>query len=170
MKAYSKTILLVALALSCLPLDADAFSWPWKKKKAESSTVETPKKTPYEKFLSKKDLKKEEGFVNIYSYGQDIYLEIPDSLMGEQIAVSAMLTECSDPRVSIGDDISRKRCFIFDRSDSLVLIKRSYLKNRGGEIRYALPIKYRNADSTAFIVKASALFEPSDKEIVSFTG
>ena len=170
MKAYSKTILLVALALSCLPLDADAFSWPWKKKKAESSTVETPKKTPYEKFLSKKDLKKEEGFVNIYSYGQDIYLEIPDSLMGEQIAVSAMLTECSDPRVSIGDDISRKRCFIFDRSDSLVLIKRSYLKNRGGEIRYALPIKYRNADSTAFIVKASALFEPSDKEIVSFKG
>lgn len=171
MKGYSRIVLLAALALFCLPVEADAFTWPWKKKNPESSTVAAaPKKSPYEKFLSKKDLKKEEGFINIYSRGQEVYLEIPDSLMGEQIAVSAMLTECSDPRVSIGDDISRKRCFIFERTDSLLLVKRSYLKNRGGEIRFALPIMYRNADSSAVLVKASGLFDPADKEIISFSG
>ncbi len=175
-----------ALLLCAEPICCDAFSFGnWFKKKNDTSkSAPAPKKTPYEKFIEKDGVQKSVGFATLYKSGNDIYMEIPDSLMGRSIVLTSMIRECSDPRLSIGDDISSRRVYILDKTDSLFLFQREGPKrivdkcdtsmidalklSRAMTNSLVLPIEYRNTDSTASVVKVNALFNPSSKEVIQF--
>ena len=180
----------ISLALFCLigaPLASAAEAGIFnRRRKADTAKVE-PKKTPYQKFIGKKDLKKAEGFATIYRSGEKFYLEIPDSLVGRRIIFSNVIADCSDPRIILGTDISENTVYEIAETDSMVLFlrpKRNLVaagsqagdsrsiasaldKSNANVILAACPIRYRNGDSTAKVIDATKLFSYSDKRSAS---
>ncbi|MCI1639761.1 MAG: zinc-dependent metalloprotease [Bacteroidales bacterium] len=152
------------------------------------STAKKPaeKKTDdYAGFIAKKGLIKKEGFVKIYKKGKDVYLEIPDSVIGRKVMINSSVRQSSSPFLSEGTNVSGKQStYQIEKTDSLVLflapapsicvkdgdesISRAIKKSQAQAIVYAFPIRYRNTDSTAVVIKASKLFSPSDKKVIDF--
>ena len=186
MRRFSILICLVtACVMLVMPQEASA------KKKAKKKTqteVAAPvkKKSAYEKFTSKKGLETVKGFITIHRDGNDIWLEIPDSLMGRRLIQRSIVVNSSSKELGVGKDISNNPIYQLARTDSLILFQhpspRFYVNEDGDNIRtaleasnacqtvHALPIKYRNADSTAYVVKANALFDYKRKEVVDLVG
>ena len=96
-----KRFILLALALSLvLPVRAARPARPAKGKKGEKTeaAAPAPKKSPYEKFLAKKGLKKsEDGPIRLYLDGKKFMAEVPDSLMGRKLLLSTSLRKSSSP-------------------------------------------------------------------------
>lgn len=177
-----------ALAVAFCP-DSAAFSWPWSKKKA-ATEAEAPapakKKTPYQKFTRKKGLVKCEGFVNIYKDGTDIWLEIPDSLDGCRILTNAVVKSSSDPRIGRYASVATNNVLTVGIQDSIVVlstpctniivsdsdegISDALALSKTGATKMVFPIKYRNSDSTAVVVKATKLFAINNKDVVKWKG
>ena len=179
---------LVLLALALLVLapeaDAQAFSWPYGKREGKHDVQAAPdtakKPTPYQKFLKKKGLKKEKGYLSLYTDGTDIWLEVPDSLVGRKLILSTVLKNSSDPWVEVGQQVSTAKVFQIDRTDSLLVLfapsrlpesadslERATLRQATAKaLRYAFPIEMRNSDSTAMVVKATRLFDASNKDVI----
>ena len=57
------------------------------RKKTTKEKINPQKKTPYLKFLEKKNLKSANGLITIYKDNKDIWLEIPDSLIGRRVII-----------------------------------------------------------------------------------
>lgn len=180
-------ILILALAAFVLPgeLSAQAFRRPYGRRihpaKTAAPAPDTAKKpTDYEKFLKKKGLKKETGCLKLYTDGTDVWLEIPDSLEGRKLILSTVLKNSSDPWVEVGQQVSSAKVFQIGRTDSLLVLfeparlpesadslERATLRAAAAKaIRYAFPIGMRNADTTAVVVKATRLFDPSNKDVI----
>ena len=181
---YSITSFLLVLCVCCVTSqDADANSRRKKSKKDKVESVED-KKTPYEKFMKSKDLVKKDGFFNIIKKGEDIYLEIPVNLVGHKVISSTRIENSSDPSVAIGSELSSNQVLVLENTDSLLLLRRPasalIIKDHDDHIAralgkrepiiYSFPIKYRNADSSSFVVKADKLFDISDERIVDLNG
>ena len=113
-----------------------------------------------------------------------MWFEIPDSLVGKKLIQSSILENSASLEMSVGMEVSDNVIYQIAKTDSLILFKtpaEKFLVEDEG-IRKALesslaqqtlhvfPIKYRNADSTASVVKVNALFDMSKKEVVSFAG
>ena len=180
--------LLLAFALSlALPLWAARPAGPVKGKKAEKTeaTAPAPKKSPYEKFLAKKNLKRSEGGpFRLYLDGKKILAEIPDSLMGRKLLISTSLRQSSSPLFLAGDNVSPQRVFVLHRTDSLLLLTHAsplsvladttlaaaIARSSIRPTAYAFPLQYRNGDSTAFVVNVSKLFEPTNKDVFDVKG
>lgn len=172
------------LAFIMPDFNADAALRRRKKDKTEEVKDTVPPETPYRKFLEKKGTETATGFVNIYRQGKELYLEIPDSMLGRKVVMSSRIEESSDPMVSPGTEISRNTVYIIDRTDSLVLLRRtakniviedgdpSILKALGEReaVAAAFPIRYRNEDSTAVVIKATSLFSLSDRKNANLNG
>ena len=140
--------------------------------------------TPYQKFRATKGMEERSSFVNIFRQKDKLLLEVPDSLIGRRVMVSSYIRSTSDPSVPVGKDISASQAFKIGRTDSLLLflqpappfladdssIVESMRNARTDAIAIALPIKYRNADSTAFVVEADKLLDPSDKKVADLKG
>ncbi len=178
--AYRLSFLLLAGSLLLGPApDAHAL-WPFRKKVQETEKQEKPKPTPYQKFLKKKGLKSEQAFLKLHTDGKDVWLEVPDSLIGRKILLSTVLRDSSDPWAEVGQRVGPNKVFRFGRTDSLLLlsqpvrepesadpVERAVLKaGVAPAVKYAFPIMTRNADSTALLVKATRLFDPSNKDVV----
>ena len=180
-------LLIVALAVSMLPegLSAQAFRKPYGRRvhraAAPAPAPDTAKKpTKYEKFVKKKGLKKETGYLKLYTDGTDVWLEIPDSLTGRKLILSTVLKNSSDPWIEVGQQVSSFKVFQIGRTDSLLVLfeparlpesadslERATLRAAAAKaIRYAFPIDMRNADTTAVVVKATKLFDPSNKDVI----
>ena len=180
-------ILILALAAFVLPgeLSAQAFRRPYGRRihpaKTAAPAPDTAKKpTDYEKFLKKKGLKKETGCLKLYTDGTDVWLEIPDSLEGRKLILSTVLKNSSDPWVEVGQQVSSAKVFQIGRTDSLLVLfeparlpesadslERATLRAAAAKaIRYAFPIDMRTADTTAVVVKATKLFDPSNKDVI----
>ena len=180
-------LLFVALVASMLPegLSAQAFRRPYGRRvhpaKTAAPAPDTVKKpTAYEKFLKKSGLKKETGYLKLYTDGTDVWLEIPDSLTGRKLILSTVLKDSSDPWVEVGQQVSSAKVFQVGRTDSLLVLfeparlpesadslERATLRAAAAKaIRYAFPINMRNTDSTAVVVKATRLFDPSNKDVI----
>ena len=140
--------------------------------------------TPYEKFRSGKNLESESSFLTVYKQKEKLFLEIPDSVMGRRVLVNSIIRSTSNPSVPVGTDISSSRAYKVDRTDSLLLfldpaapfsseesgIARAMSLSRTDAIVYALPIKYRSADSTLFVIEADKFLDPSQKDVASLNG
>lgn len=192
----AKSLLLCA-ALFCLSSDFQAnaknilpLAFLQRKKASDTAKIE-PAKTPYEKFINKKEIKKAEGFATIYRSGESILLEIPDSLIGRRVIFSNVITDCTSPDVIVGTDISENTVYEIAETDSMVLFlkpKRNMLaaksdddatsadiakaidKSNAGVILAAFPIKYRNGDSTSKVINATKLFSYSDRKSANIDG
>lgn len=155
------------------------------KKKKDKSKVEAaaPKKTPYEKFITKKGLVTSKGDITVYKDADKIFIEYPDSLMGREVCISTHVLESGDPLFAEGLDVSGNSTdFRISRTDSLVVFRVPRLPiivspkdsallgalelSRAEAVKYAFPIKYRNADSTAVVFEATDLFDTSEESSV----
>ncbi len=131
----------------------------------------------YETFVSKAGIKSAGECMRIYKDGSKYWMEFPDSLMGRRVILSSFMRSSSG-WTSCGTDISRREVFTLSRTDSLLLftspvvmpesaeqsLKEALARSAVAPVRYAFPIKYRNADSTAVVVEVSKLFNPSNKD------
>ena len=131
----------------------------------------------YESFVSKKGVKSAGTCMRIYKDGDKFWMEFPDSLMGRRVMLSSFMRRSSG-WTSCGTDISAREVFTLSRTDSLLLLtspvavphsaepslREALLRSTVAPVRYAFPIKYRNADSTAVVVEVSKLFSPSNKD------
>ena len=131
----------------------------------------------YETFVSKAGIKSAGECMRIYKDGSKYWMEFPDSLMGRRVILSSFMRSSSG-WTSCGTDISAREVFTLSRTDSLLLftspvvmpesdegpLKQSLLSGTLAPVRYAFPIKYCNADSTAVVVEITKLFDPSNKD------
>lgn len=165
-------ILCASLALCVLacPVDAKGHLFGKKKKSAASTEAPAPvKKTPYEKFISKKGLVSVDSFMKLYRDGKDLWLEVPDEVIGRKLLLSSRLDTSDSPLVSMGMTMGKTTVFRIAKTDSLVLlttpgpaivskddnISAALKQSATVATRYAFPIKYRNADSTAVVIKVT---------------
>lgn len=189
MKRIYTTIvcLLAAVLLLAAPQEMLAKKKSGKGKKSKTE-AEAPvkKKTPYEKFISKKGTKTFDGFVKIYTSGDDVWFEIPDSLIGRKLIQSSILEKSASLEMASGMEVSENSIFQIAKTDSLILfqtpapkfciegeesgIRNALESSQSQQTLFAFPIKYRNADSTASVVKVSNIFDMSKKSVASFAG
>ncbi|MCI6112339.1 MAG: zinc-dependent metalloprotease [Rikenellaceae bacterium] len=174
--------ILTAVCCILAPVGTDARS----KKKVEEKKETVRRQSPYEKFLSKKGLKKSAGEgIGCYRTGNKIYLELADSLMGSDAILSRRIISSSDFELSPGEDVSPKNGrFILERTDSLIIFRNfsprvesvdtnvaaALEKSGTGAIQYAFPIKYKSPSGTSFIIDASILFNASETGSVNLYG
>lgn len=180
-------IVLATLALTGTGGTAHARWTPFRKKApAAEKAAPAPKKTPYEKFLDKKGTEREEGFLTIYRQDEHIFLEIPENLMGKRILLSTVVRRSDDRAVPDGENLSTEPVYRIERTDSLLLLTRAtrpvlvadsdsslskaVARSRTDAVALAFPIRYRNADSSAVVIQADKLFDPSGRDVVSFKG
>ena len=119
----------------------------------------------YEKFTSKAGIKSAGTCMRIYKDGDKYWMEFPDSLMGRRVILSSFMRKSSG-WTTCGTDISAREVFTLSKTDSLLLLTSPVAgpESTIAPVRYAFPIKYRNADSTAVVVEVSKLFNPSNKD------
>ena len=153
-----------------------------RKHKADTVASAT-KKTPFEKFSSKKGLQKAQGVLDIWQDGKDTWLGVPDSLMGREFILSTVVRQSGDHTFYEGKELSKNPVYRLARTDSCILLQKSraYLdvadcsesilraldRSKAYATVMSFPVKYRNADSTECFVKATKLFSPSSKEAVN---
>ena len=119
----------------------------------------------YETFVSKKGIKSAGECMRIYKDKDKLWMEFPDSLMGRRVVLSSFMRRSSG-WTSCGTDISSREVFTLSKTDSLLLLTSPVVAEEASTapIRYAFPIKYRNADSTAVVVEVTKIFSPSNKD------
>ncbi len=187
MKRFSN-IFCLFLILACVFSwqDASARKVRARKGKADTAAVAAPKKkTPYEKFVTKKGLQSSEGFMTIYRSGKDIWLEVPDSIVGRKVLLTSILHGSGSPVLPKGMDVSpssavyqvavRDSMLLFlspavNAVSSDSLLSKAIAMSKTQATLKAFPIKYRNADSTSYVIKATGLFSSGSKEAVNLRG
>ncbi len=185
MRKYLYIILSCLVAITLLSeADMDAKKVR-KSKKDKTETADTvAKKTPYQKFLEKKGLEKESGVMTIYKSGNDVFLEIPDSLIGRKVLTSTRVSSSESHLLFPGMVASSDAVYVLDKTDSLLLFRqpsKNLIVKDGDKniikaldlrepVVFAFAIKYRNADSTAVVVNASKMFDFSDKKVFNMRG
>ncbi len=182
MRKYLYIILSCLIAIALLS-GTDMEAKKVRKSKKDKTEVKdtVAKKTPYQKFVEKKGLQKEEGFMIIYKDDSKVYLEIPDSVFGRRVVFSSRLEKASEA-LSAGTELSSRAVYVIEKTDSLVLFRKPatniVVKDKGiadalGErcpIVHAFPIKYRNSDSSAVVIESGKLFDMSDSKVVRLAG
>ena len=132
---------------------------------------------PYETFVSKAGVKSAGECMRIYRDGEKLWMEFPDSLMGRRVILSSFMRSSSG-WTTCGTDISAREVFTLSRTDSLLLLSAPVVRPESAEpslketlsrsliapVRYAFPIQFRKADSTAVVVEVTQLFSPSNKD------
>lgn len=119
----------------------------------------------YETFVSKIGINSAGTCMRIYKDGDKLWMEFPDSLMGRRVILSSFMRKSSG-WTTCGTDISAREVFTLSQTDSLLLLTSPVAAAEASTapVRYAFPIKYRNADSTAVVVEVTKLFSPSNKD------
>ena len=181
-----KTVFAILTALSLIAAVApSSLAGPKKSRKAAKTEAPAPpKKTPYQKFSTKKGIKVAGEGLKVYRDGKKVWLEVPDSLMGSKIVLSTVVDKSSSEWVPVGKSVSPQKVFVLSRTDSLLVlqepgaiisVKDTTMQAALGKagllpVRYAFPLKYRNGDTTAVVVDATRLFSPSNKDAFSLNG
>ncbi len=151
---------------------------------ADTSAV-AKKKTPYEKFLGKKGLVTAKGSLTLYKDGEDIFLEIPDSLVGKDISINSYIESSSNLSLNQGSEVSGRNTFCnIRKTDSLILftsvapvftttdstIARALSLSRSASVIFSFPIKYRSTSDSSYVIKANSLFDLSEDKTFSLKG
>lgn len=181
------TIFIAALTAVAVCTQADAKpkrnSSRKHRKEAAEAPAPKPKKTPLEKFLSKKDLQCTGKEIKLYKDGKNLFLEIPDSLKGRTVMLTSTVLESSSLYITRGTDVSPlTTTYELDFTDTLVLLKQPMrlvdVKDGDASIREALsgskaqavlcalPVKYRSKDGSSVIADAGSLFTTDGEKSV----
>ena len=185
MKPGKLIIICLAAMTVCSQMDARPKWNPFRKhrKEAVEAPAPKPKKTPLEKFLSKKNLECTGDEIKLYKDGKNLFLEIPDSLKGRTVMLTSTVLESSSPYITRGTDVSPlTTTFELDFTDTLVLLKQpvrlvdvkdgdASIRNalagsKAQAIHFALPVKYRSKDGSAVIADAGSLFTTEGEKSV----
>ena len=110
-------------------------------------------------------------FIRIFTKGEKIMLEVPDTLLGRRVMLSSVLRKSSDASLAEGTDLSHGSAMRLGKTDSLLLLLRpSDALNGLDAIERALPIKKYSADSSRFTVEADKLFDPDWESVIRLKG
>lgn len=150
-----------------------------------------PEKTAYEKLFDGKKHKTAAGLVTLHKIEGEVYLEVPDSLLGRNLLLGMTVMSVSDgDESSEGMQPSAPKQVVFQRTDSLLQIAevsanyvvgkndanilRALEAGRQPSVIASFPIRAFNRDSSAVVVKATPLFindskllSPKDSESYS---
>ena len=127
-----RTQLLSWLLIAIISMSgATAYAAPKKKEKKKGKTeqVETPPETAYSKLI--KECQKQEGLFTTYLNDKnELYFEIPDSLLGRDYLISNRLAATSDPtKIVAGQMIGRPTMIRFSRNEQMVFLHRAQVRN-----------------------------------------
>lgn len=100
-----------------------------KKKKGKTEQVETPPETPYIKLT--KGCKKQEGlFTTFLNDKNELFFEIPDSLLNRDYLLSNRMAATSNPAQTVaGQMIGRPTMVRFSRNDQMLFLHRAQVYN-----------------------------------------
>lgn len=109
--------------------------------------------------------------MRLFTKGDKLMLDVPDSLLGRRVILSSVLRKSSDASLAEGTDLSHGLAMKLGKTDSLLLLVRpSDPLNGLDAIELALPIKKYSADSSRFTVEADKLFDPDRESVIRLKG
>ncbi len=170
-------LLIAAISLTGVTAEA-APKKKEKKKKGKTEQVETPPETPYTKLI--KGCQKQEGLFTTYLNDKnELFFEIPDSLLERDYLITNRMAATSNPTTTVaGQMIGRPTMIRFSRNEQMVFLHRaqvrdvvaegdeitpSFNKNFADPIVASFKIEAKTNDKKAVVVNVTKFFnENSD--------
>ena len=136
-----------------------------------------PPKTAYERLFADETPRTVRGLFTLHLLDGDVYLEIPDSLLGRDLLLGVTVLSVSDgEESSVGMQPSQPRHVVFQRTDSLLQIAtidsrsrsddpeigRALAASRQPSVIASFPIKAMTPDSCGMVVCATSFFRNGD--------
>lgn len=140
------------------------------KKKGKTEQVETPPETPYSKLI--KGCKKQEGLFTTYLNDKnELFFEIPDSLLERDYLISNRLAATSDPTKTVaGQMIGRPVMIRFSRNEQMVFIHSAQVRNIVAEGDEITPSFHKNfLDPIVASLKIEAKSDDKKSVVVNIT-
>lgn len=149
-------LLIAIISLSGVSADA-APKKKEKKKKDKTEQVATPPETPYSKIT--KDCQKQEGLFTTYLNDKnELFFEIPDSLLGRDYLLSNRMAATSNPTKTVaGQMIGRPTMIRFSRNEQMVFMHRAQVRDivaEGDEITPSFNKNYTDPIVASFKIEA----------------
>jgi len=124
----------------------------------------------YDDFVKKH--KSAKGFTNIYKDGDDIYLELTDSLLGRRVMLSTVISKSPTPTIPAGQELSKSNVYQIEKRDSAIIfyscIEPASASMLMPAIANSFPIKYNGENSV--IINITKLFDPSNEDVLDLNG
>ena len=142
---------------------------PFRKNKVEEKKDTVKVKSKYEKLLENEE-SVWEGFITVHRKKGKVYFEVPDSLLGRELALGTTIRSISDNRIGVvgSKDIGGLRFFTWEKADSALLMKELNFDMTAGEagVLHALTSSRSGAVLRRFPVKATS---PGGASVVDVT-
>ena len=157
----------IAVTMISFSQQASARIWPFKKKTAVEKKDTTAKKTDYQKLFGKND-KKSGGFVPVHLQKGKVYFEIPDSVLGRELAFASTLKSISDNANGIVGAKEGLEFFTFTKVDSTIQLRELSFEFDSDEdnIRNALAMSHIGAVREQYKIKAKS---PEGNSVIDVT-
>ena len=166
---FCSWLLIVAIAIS----GASATAAPKKKEKKKKEKTEqttTPPETAYNKLI--KGCKKQEGLFTTYINDKnELFFEIPDSLLGRDYLLSNRLAATSQPAKTVaGQMIGRPQMIRLSRNEQMVFIHAAQTRNIVAEGDEITPSFHKNfTDPIVASIKIECLSNDNKSVVVNMT-
>ena len=181
-------VLVVLMALVCVPLITDAKKREKKKKAGKTENVQTPKESAYDQLFKGKECTTVKGMITLHKVDGKLYFEFPLSLLGRDMLLGSTVSSISDnSNALVGQKNQTPLHVAFTMTDSMVYLRevtnpsRAQISSQSKdkhieqamEMGTRLPImegfavKAYNADSTAVVFEATKFFVSDDVGSVS---
>lgn len=158
---------LIAATMISFSQQASARIWPFKKKAAVEKKDTTAKKTDYQKLFGKDD-KKSGGFVPVHLQKGKVYFEIPDSVLGRELAFASTLKSISDNANGIVGAKEGLEFFTFTKVDSTIQLRELSFEfdSDDDNIKNALAMSHIGAVREQYKIKAKS---PEGNSVIDVT-
>ena len=182
-------VLVVLMALVCVPLITDAKKREKKKKAGKTENVQTPKESAYDQLFKGKECTTVKGMITLHKVDGKLYFEFPLSLLGRDMLLGSTVSSISDnSNALVGQKNQTPLHVAFTMTDSMVYLRevtnpsRAQISSQSKdkhieqamEMGTRLPImegfavKAYNADSTAVVFEATKFFVSDDSRMDPF--
>lgn len=182
-------VLVVLMALVCVPLITDAKKREKKKKAGKTENVQTPKESAYDQLFKGKECTTAKGMITLHKVDGKLYFEFPLSLLGRDMLLGSTVSSISDnSNALVGQKNQTPLHVAFTMTDSMVYLRevtnpsRAQISSQSKdkhieqamEMGTRLPImegfavKAYNADSTAVVFEATKFFVSDDSRMDPF--
>lgn len=144
-----------------------------RKRRVESE----PRKSSYERLFDGRHPHTARGLFTLHLLDGELYLEVPDSLLGKDLLLGVTVLAVSDgEESSVGMQPSQPRHVVFQRTDSLLQIAaldsrsrsddpaigRALAASRQPSVIASFPIEARTPDSSGVVARATKFFRNGD--------
>ncbi|MCQ2148008.1 MAG: zinc-dependent metalloprotease [Bacteroidales bacterium] len=112
------------------------------------------------------------GFTKIYKDGDNIYLEVPDSLIGRRVMLSTVVSKSPTPSIPTGQELSKSNVFRIAQIDSTIVFESSIEPESASmqmpAIASTFKIKYRGENSS--IIDITSLLDAGNEDVLDLNG